>query len=108
MRQFNVWREPHPLEEPARERALSRELLARPYVDPELVREPGEHFDRLTLRLRVVDVADTDGPREAAVEWAHAIDLSAETAVCVREQVPGAEVTRWRVEPVTTYRARPA
>lgn len=79
MRQFNVWREPHP----------TIDLIEYP-------------------RLRAVEVADSDGPREAAVEWAHALDLSAETVVRVREQVPGAEVTRWRVEPVTTYRARPA
>lgn len=72
-------------------------------------REPHPPVDLVEYpSLRTVDVADAEGPREAAVEWAHAIDLSAETAVCVREQVPGAEVTRWRVEPVTTYRARPA
>lgn len=79
MKLFDVWREPHPT------------------VD--LVEYPS---------LRRVEVADSEGPRDAAVEWAYALDLSAEAVVCVRKQVPGAEVTRWRVEPVTTYRARPA
>ena len=79
MKRFEVWREPHPT------------------VD--LVEYPS---------LRTVEVADSEGARDAAVEWAYALDCSAETAVCVREQEHGAAVTRWRVEPVTTYRARPA
>ena len=71
-------------------------------------REPHPTVDLVEYpSLRTMEVADTEGPREAAVEWAHAIDLSAETAVRVREHLT-AEVTRWRVEPVTTYRARPA
>jgi hypothetical protein len=86
VRRFAVWRVPHPV------------------ID--LVEYPG---------LRTVEVHDSDGPRDAAVEWAHALDLSAETVVRVREVLAGPEgetewgdVTRWRVEPVTTYRARPA
>jgi hypothetical protein len=65
------------------------------------------------LCLREISVPDSEGPREAAVEYAHERELLSEAVVHVREVLRGgttlgAEVTRWRVEPVTTYRARPA
>lgn len=61
--------------------------------------------------MRVVEVRDSEGPREAAVEYAIERELAAGSVVCVREIPTCRTVTRetmWAVEPVTTYRARPA
>lgn len=82
VRRFEVWREPHP----------TVDLVER-------------------LSLRTVEVADSDGPREAAVEYAHERELLSEAVVHVREVLHDGTALdggAWRVEPVTTYRARPA
>lgn len=56
-----------------------------------------------------VDVHDDQGPRDAAE--AYAARLGTIDAFVAVVRIPGIDVTywtRWRVEPVTTYRARPA
>ena len=63
------------------------------------------------LCLREISVPDSEGPREAAVEYAHERELLSEAVVHVREVLRDGTTLdggAWRVEPVTTYRARPA
>lgn len=70
------------------------------------VGEPGSR-----LCLREISVPSSDGPREAAVEYAHERELLGEAVVHVREVLRDGTALdggAWRVEPVTTYRARPA
>ena len=49
-------------------------------------------------------VRDDQGPRDAAINYAEHRETG-EAVLLVSEDEFAAKVTRWRVEPVTTYRA---
>jgi hypothetical protein len=57
--------------------------------------------------VRTIKVRDDQGPRHAARAYAKQYDTG-DAVLLVSAFERGAKVTRWRVEPVTTYRARPA
>ena len=63
------------------------------------------------LCLRTISVPNSEGSRDAAVEYAYERELASEAVVHVREVLRDGTTLdggAWRVEPVTTYRARPA
>ena len=53
-----------------------------------------------------ISVRDDQGPRDAAIDYAERYETGEAVLLVSAERDP--RVTRWRVEPVTTYRARPA
>ena len=57
--------------------------------------------------VRTIEVRADQGPRDAAINYAEQYETG-EATLLVSAFERDAKVTRWRVEPVTTYRARPA
>lgn len=63
--------------------------------------------------MRIIEVSDDQGPRDAALDYVEQTEAGEAVHVLVVRRVNGSiqdhtNTTTWRVEPVTTYRARPA
>ena len=63
--------------------------------------------DAVPGERRIIEVANMDGPSVAAERFVEEVGCG-RCIVSVRERGQPSEWTMWAVEPVTTYRARPA